>query len=68
MVYAEVMYIPHYEGSPMMHEIWSFLSEFGYSRFNTYQSADSVAPDGQLRQTDAIFFSPALRAKFETLQ
>ncbi|WOO39876.1 FkbM family methyltransferase [Rubellicoccus peritrichatus] len=66
MVYSEVMYIPHYEGSPMMHEIWSFLSEFDYSLYNIYNN--SIAGDGQLRQGDAIFLSPALREKFDSIQ
>jgi hypothetical protein len=32
--------------------------------YNTYNN--SVAPDGQLRQGDAIFLSPKTREKFES--
>lgn len=63
MIYTEVMYIPHYEKSPMMYEIWSFLAKYGYSLFNVYNN--SVAKDGQLRQGDAIFISPHLRELFD---
>jgi FkbM family methyltransferase len=64
IIYTEVMYIAHYDKSPLFHDIASFLAGFGYSLYNTYNN--SVAPDGQLRQGDAIFLSPKTREKFES--
>jgi hypothetical protein len=62
-IYTEVMFIPHYEGACMFHELTSFLSQYGYTLFNLYGLKREK--NGQLRWGNAIFLSPHVRAKFE---
>ena len=59
LIYTEIMFIPHYEGAPLFHEIWSFLSRFGYSLFDIYDL--HRATNGQLRYGDALFVSESVR-------
>ena len=59
LVYTEIMFVPHYEESPLFHDLWSFLAGFGYSLFDIYNI--SRARNGQIRQGDAIFVSESLR-------
>ena len=59
LIYTEIMFIPHYEGSPLFHEIWSFLVSYGYSLFDIYNV--SRATNGQIRYGDAIFVNESLR-------
>ncbi|NET44483.1 FkbM family methyltransferase [Okeania sp. SIO2B3] len=59
LIYTEIMFIPHYEGAPFFHEIWSFLSKFNYSLFDIYNL--SRATNGQIRQGDALFVSESVR-------
>ncbi len=59
VVYTEIMFVPHYEGAPLFHEVWSFLSNFGYSLFDIYDL--HRATNGQLRYGDAIFVSESVR-------
>jgi FkbM family methyltransferase len=63
IVYTEVMFMPHYAGACMFHELTSFLSQYGYMLFNFYDV--KRAKNGQLRWGNAIFVSPKARAKFE---
>jgi len=63
IIYTEVMFIPHYAGACMFHELTSFLSRYGYALFNFYDV--KRAKNGQLRWGNAIFLSPHVRAKFE---
>ena len=59
LIFTEMMFIPHYEGAPLFHEIWSFLSKFGYSLFNIYDL--HTATNGQIRYGDALFVSESVR-------
>lgn len=59
LIYTEIMFTPHYEKSPLFHDLWSFLISFGYSLFSIYNI--STATNGQIRQGDAIFVSEILR-------
>lgn len=61
MVYAEVMFIPHYEGGVLFYELCAYLASWGYSLFNVYEL--KRAPDGQLRWGNAIFLNSDLRAR-----
>ncbi|MDY7012983.1 MAG: FkbM family methyltransferase [Cyanobacteriota bacterium] len=58
LIYTEIMFVPHYEGAPLFHEIWSFLSQFGYSLFEIYDLCR--ATNGQLRYGNALFVSEAI--------
>ena len=61
LIYTEVQFIPLYEKPPLFHEISKFLSEYGYTLFNIYNSV--YAKNGQLKYGDAIFVSPQIRNK-----
>jgi len=60
LIYSEVMFIPHYDGGCMFHELAAFLSQYGYTLFNLYLLRS--ARNGQLRWGNAIFLSPEIRA------
>jgi FkbM family methyltransferase len=59
LIYTEIMFIPHYQGAPLFHEIWSLLSTFGYSLFDIYDI--HRAHNGQIRYGDALFVSESMR-------
>ncbi|MGP1375392.1 MAG: FkbM family methyltransferase [Almyronema sp.] len=59
LIYIEIMFIAHYENSPLFHEIWSFLSKFGYSVFDVYDLYR--AKNGQIRYGDALFVNQNIR-------
>ncbi|HZV33101.1 MAG TPA: FkbM family methyltransferase [Verrucomicrobiae bacterium] len=61
LIFTEIWFVPHYEGAPLFHEIWSFLSKFDYSLFDVYDL--HRATNGQLRYGDALFVSKSLREK-----
>ena len=61
LIYTEIMFIPHYEGAPLFHEIWSFLAKFSYSLFDIYNLRK--ATNGQIRHGDALFVSESVRNK-----
>lgn len=63
LVYTEVMFIQHYEGGCMFHELSGFLEQYGYTLFNLYNL--KRAKNGQLRWANAIYLSPQARAKAE---
>jgi FkbM family methyltransferase len=60
LIYSEVMFIPHYDGGCMFHELTAFLNRYGYTLFNLYHLRS--ARNGQLRWGNAIFLSPGIRA------
>ncbi|MFC1677241.1 FkbM family methyltransferase [Planctomycetota bacterium] len=64
LIYAEVMFVPHYEGGCLFPEISEFLSDYGYSLFNLYSL--KRARNGQLRWGNAIFLSPEIKAQVES--
>jgi len=59
LIYTEVMFVPHYEGSALFYELAAFLATFGYTLFGLYDL--KWARIGQIRAGDAIFVSDALR-------
>jgi FkbM family methyltransferase len=59
LIYTEAFFIPHYEGAPLFHELWSFLAEFGYSLFGIYKI--HRATNGQIRYADVLFVSESIR-------
>lgn len=61
LIITEVMFIPHYEGGAMFHEINQFLLDNGYSLFGIYDI--HYAENGQIRFADAIYVNRNLRAK-----
>ena len=61
LIFTEAMFVPHYEGAPLYHELATFLASFGYSLYDLYLT--SYATNGQLRYGDAIFVSPQTRAE-----
>ncbi len=63
LIYTEIIFVPHYEGGCMFHELTGFLEQYGYTLFNFYNI--KRAKNGQLRWGNAIFLSPQARAKVE---
>ena len=63
LIYSEVMFIPHYDGGCMLHELTAFLNRHGYTLFNLYHLKS--ARNGQLRWGNAIFLSPGMRAEIK---
>ena len=60
LIYSEVMFIPHYDGGCMFHELAALLNQYGYTLLNLYHLKS--ARNGQLRWGNAIFLSPEIRA------
>jgi FkbM family methyltransferase len=60
LIYSEVMFIPHYTGGCLFHELTAFLDKYGYTLLNFYHLRS--AKNGQLRWGNAIFLSPEIRA------
>ena len=60
LIYSEVMFIPHYTGGCLFHELAAFLDKYGYTLLNFYHLRS--AKNGQLRWGNAIFLSPEIRA------
>ncbi len=59
LIYCEIMFVPHYEGAPFFHEIWSYLSGFGYTLYSMYNL--HTATNGQIRYGDGLFVSDKIR-------
>lgn len=53
LIYTEILFVPVHEGQALFHEIYNFLSGYGYRLFNMYNF--SYARSGQLEWGDAIF-------------
>lgn len=66
LIYSEVMFVPHYQGGCLFHEVSGFLNQYGYSLFNLYNL--KRAHNGQLRWANAIFLSPQMRARIEAAE
>jgi FkbM family methyltransferase len=60
LIYTEIAFIPHYEGAPLFHEIWSFLVDFGYSLFDIFDI--HRATNGQIRYGNALFVGESVRS------
>ena len=65
LIYTEVWYYPNYEKIPLLNQLWSCLSLFDYTLFNIYNNIN--ATDGPLSQGDAIFISPEIRGRLNSL-
>jgi FkbM family methyltransferase len=59
LIYSEVMFIPHYTGGCLFHELSGFLDKYDYTLLNFYHLR--TAKNGQLRWGNAIFLSPEIR-------
>lgn len=59
VIVTEIMFIPHYEGGGLFHEINEFLVHKGYSLFGIYDL--HYADNGQLRFADAIYINNDMR-------
>ncbi|HVF10708.1 MAG TPA: FkbM family methyltransferase [Abditibacteriaceae bacterium] len=59
LIYTEIAFVPHYENSPLLHDLWTFLARYGYTLFDIYEL--SRASNGQLRFGNALFVSDAVR-------
>jgi hypothetical protein len=57
------MFVSHYEGGCMFHELTTFLEQYSYTLFNLYNL--KRAKNGQLRWGNAIFLSPQVRARID---
>ena len=64
LIYTEVMFIPHYEGGCLFHEVAGWLKRYEYALFNLYNL--KRARNGQLRWGNAIFLSPQARTIVES--
>jgi len=60
LIYTEVNFVPHYEGSALFGGVLGALGAYGYTLFGLYDLHH--AANGQIRFGDALFVSPALRA------
>ena len=61
VIYTEFFLVPHYEGAPLLNDLWDLLAGHGYSMFDLFKGP--YAANGQLRFGDAIFVSPRYRAE-----
>lgn len=59
VIYTEFFLVPHYQGAPLLNDLWNLLSATGYSMFDFFKGPN--ASDGQLRFGDAIFISDSFR-------
>lgn len=62
VIATEFFAISHYQGAPLLDEIWGLLRQHGYDLFDIF--CGPHAQNGQLRYGDAIFVSPGFRAEF----
>ncbi|MEP7301526.1 MAG: FkbM family methyltransferase [Caldimonas sp.] len=60
VIVSEFFAVPHYEGAPLLDEIWGLLRSHGYGLFDLH--CGPHAGNGQLRYGDAIFVSPGFRS------
>jgi FkbM family methyltransferase len=59
LVFLEVMFVEHYSGQSLYHDLAALLAGFGYSLYDLFDLRH--ARNGQLRWGNAIFLSEALR-------
>ena len=59
LIFTEVMFVAHYEGGCLFHEVSDFLSRYDYTLFNLYNL--KRARNGQLRWGNAIFLNPKMQ-------
>lgn len=61
IVFSEVMFVPHYEGGPLFHDIHAAMRAQGYSLYHLYDPITAV--NGQLRYANALFVSDDFRTR-----
>lgn len=67
LIYAEIQFVPLYQGAAQFDELWSALKGFGYTLYDVYDLHRS--PGGQLLYGDALFVSKKCKEQvINTLQ
>jgi len=64
LIFTEVMFVAHYEGGCLFHEVSDFLSRYHYTLYNLYDL--KRARNGRLRWGNAIFLNPQMQARIES--
>lgn len=64
LIFAEVMFVAHYDGGCFFHEVSDFLNRYHYTLYNLYNL--KWARNGQLRWGNAIFLNPQMQARIES--
>jgi FkbM family methyltransferase len=64
LIMLEIMFVPHYEGGALFHELHEFLRLKSYSLFGIYD-AHFDDMNWQMRFADAIFISQDLRVRLK---
>lgn len=59
IVHTEAFFVPHYDGAPLLHDIWRGLEDAGYSLVDIHNLHH--ARNGQLRFGEALFVHHAVR-------
>ncbi len=59
VIYTEFFLVPHYQGAPLLNDLWNILSASGYSIFDWFKGPN--ASNGQSRFGDALFISDSFR-------
>jgi FkbM family methyltransferase len=59
LIFVEVMFVAHYEGGCLFHEVSDFLIRYDYKLFNLYNL--KRARNGQIRWGNAIFLNPQMQ-------
>jgi FkbM family methyltransferase len=59
IIYTEVMFVPHYEGGVMFHQLSEYCVKRGYTLWNIFEL--SFARNGQLRGGNALFVNENIR-------
>jgi FkbM family methyltransferase len=64
LIFAEVMFVPHYKDGCLFHEVADFLGHYHYTLLNLYNL--KTARNGQLRWANAIFLNQQMRDRIES--
>ncbi|MHC4308851.1 MAG: FkbM family methyltransferase [Planctomycetota bacterium] len=64
LIFTEVMFVAHYEGGCLFHEVSDFLSRYHYTLYNLYNL--KRARNGWLRWGNAIFLNPQMQDRIES--
>ncbi len=59
IIYTEVMFVPHYDGGVMFHQLSEYCVKRGYTLWNIFEM--TFARNGQLRGSSAIFVNKNIR-------
>ncbi len=61
VIVAEGFLVPHYESAPLLDEVYSFVSGYGYTAYDLFKGP--TATNGQLRFCDMIYVSAPFRER-----